>query len=80
VQYKIQELPGASSVEHILGNIGHYSLYAFMTIMPASGIAMGYYGGNEKFHVYMICYSFRLFFQQLHFPSLTPGVMSIHRI
>eukprot|EP00536_Pseudo-nitzschia_multiseries_P000460 jgi/Psemu1/249542/estExt_Genewise1Plus.C_60051 len=44
--YKLQELSGASSIEHVLGKISHYSLYAFMTIMPASGIAMGYYGGK----------------------------------
>ena len=37
---------GPSSIEHALAKVGHYGLYAFMTIMPASGIAMGYYGGN----------------------------------
>jgi cytochrome b561 len=59
VQYKIQDLPslpGSTGIEHMLANVSHYSLYAFMTIMPASGIAMGYYGGNEKCYVYMICY------------------------
>mmetsp|Transcript_10305 Transcript_10305/g.21647 ORF Transcript_10305/g.21647 Transcript_10305/m.21647 type:complete len:161 (+) Transcript_10305:116-598(+) len=44
--YKVQEMAGTSKVEHILANVSHYSLYAFMTIMPASGIAMGYYGGK----------------------------------
>jgi cytochrome b561 len=24
----------------------HYALYGFMIVMPASGIAMGYYGGK----------------------------------
>ena len=42
-------MAGTSKVEHILANVSHYSLYAFMTIMPASGIAMGYYGGNTKY-------------------------------
>ncbi|OEU20775.1 Ni_hydr_CYTB-domain-containing protein [Fragilariopsis cylindrus CCMP1102] len=44
--YKIEELAGASSIEHILAKISHGGLYAFMAIMPASGIAMGYYGGK----------------------------------
>jgi cytochrome b561 len=26
--------------------LSHYALYAFMTIMPATGIAMGYFGGK----------------------------------
>jgi cytochrome b561 len=39
-------LAGASSIEHILAKISHGGLYAFMAIMPASGIAMGYYGGK----------------------------------
>ena len=47
MQYKIQDLPGASGIEHFLANVSHYSLYGFMTIMPASGIAMGYFGGTE---------------------------------
>ena len=46
MQYKIEELAGASSIEHILAKISHGGLYAFMAIMPASGIAMGYYGGK----------------------------------
>lgn len=44
--YKLEGTVGNSSVEHVLAKISHYSLYAFMTIMPASGIAMGYYGGK----------------------------------
>lgn len=47
MQYKIQDLPGASGIEHFLANVSHYSLYGFMTIMPASGIAMGYFGGTQ---------------------------------
>lgn len=46
MQYKIKDIPGTSGVEHILANVSHYSLYVFMTIMPLSGIAMGFYGGN----------------------------------
>ena len=28
------------------GSLSHTVLYAFMTVMPATGIAMGYYGGK----------------------------------
>jgi len=41
----VTALPG-SGVEHGLANLGHLGLYGFMTIMPATGIAMGYYGGK----------------------------------
>jgi hypothetical protein len=34
----------------MLGKAGHYGLYAFMTIMPTSGILMGYYGGMSRGH------------------------------
>ena len=44
-QYNVEKIAGAEGFEHTLGNIAHYGLYAFMTIMPATGIAMGYYGG-----------------------------------
>jgi cytochrome b561 len=44
--YKVQELPGNATWENIAGNISHYALYGFMTVMPATGIAMGYYGGK----------------------------------
>jgi 1,2-dihydroxy-3-keto-5-methylthiopentene dioxygenase len=44
--YGVEALPGSSKVEHLLGNISHAALYGFMVIMPASGIAMGYYGGK----------------------------------
>ena len=33
-------------MEHSLSQIMHYALYGFMTVMPATGIAMGYYGGK----------------------------------
>jgi cytochrome b561 len=45
-QYNLQALPGSPAWEQMAGSIGHYALYAFMTIMPATGIAMGYYGGK----------------------------------
>ncbi|KAL1514853.1 hypothetical protein AB1Y20_003938 [Prymnesium parvum] len=43
-------------VEHILAKIGHASLYAFMLAMPATGMAMGYFGGKGVpfFGVYTI--------------------------
>jgi 1,2-dihydroxy-3-keto-5-methylthiopentene dioxygenase len=44
-KYNVTALPG-SGIEHGLANLGHLGLYAFMTIMPATGIAMGYFGGN----------------------------------
>jgi cytochrome b561 len=41
----VESLAG-STAEKAAGSITHYALYGFMTIMPASGIAMGYYGGK----------------------------------
>ena len=46
MQYKLEELAGTNGLEQLLAKVSHYSLYAFMTIMPASGIAMGYFGGK----------------------------------
>ncbi|KAL3945165.1 MAG: hypothetical protein SGBAC_000768 [Bacillariaceae sp.] len=43
--YKVFPLEG-SKLEHMAADAVHVGLYAFMTIMPASGIAMGYYGGK----------------------------------
>lgn len=43
--YKVFPLEG-SKLEHVAADSTHYLLYGFMTIMPASGIAMGYYGGK----------------------------------
>ena len=45
-KYQISKLPGDGPVMSALATAGHYGLYAFMTIMPASGIAMGMYGGK----------------------------------
>jgi len=44
--YKVLALPGAAAWEQQAGSIGHNLLYGFMTIMPATGILMGYYGGK----------------------------------
>jgi cytochrome b561 len=37
---------GSGPIENAVANVSHIALYAFMTIMPATGIAMGYYGGK----------------------------------
>ena len=45
-QYNVEKIAGTAPWENVLAKAGHYGLYAFMTIMPATGIAMGYYGGK----------------------------------
>jgi 1,2-dihydroxy-3-keto-5-methylthiopentene dioxygenase len=35
-----------SSVQTMASKAGHAAMYAFMLVMPATGIAMGYYGGK----------------------------------
>lgn len=45
-KYKIEELPGHGPVQSMAASISHVALYAFMTVMPATGIAMGMYGGK----------------------------------
>jgi hypothetical protein len=42
-----QPLPG-SFVEHALANLSHAAMYAAMLVMPATGMAMGYYGGAPR--------------------------------
>lgn len=42
----VAKVQGTGTTEHTLSRIIHYALYGFMIIMPASGIAMGYYGGK----------------------------------
>ncbi|KAL3789811.1 hypothetical protein ACHAW5_011234 [Stephanodiscus triporus] len=37
---------GTGPIEGKLADVSHLALYGFMTIMPATGIAMGYYGGK----------------------------------
>ncbi|CAB9506667.1 Prokaryotic cytochrome b561 [Seminavis robusta] len=44
--YKVKGIPGVSDVEHKAASLTHYALYGFMTVMPATGIAMGYFGGK----------------------------------
>ncbi len=42
-------IPGALAgniFEKVAANASHAAFYALMTFMPASGIAMGYYGGK----------------------------------
>ena len=46
VAYKVEEVQGSSAIETIASKVVHYGLYAFMIIMPATGVAMGYYGGK----------------------------------
>ena len=43
-QYKVRPIPGTAGIEEKAAGFTHYLLYGFMTIMPASGIAMGYFG------------------------------------
>lgn len=44
--YNVRHLQGNAEWENKAGDLSHFALYAFMTIMPATGIAMGYYGGK----------------------------------
>ncbi len=44
--YRVEEVQGSSAIETIASKAAHYGLYAFMIIMPVSGVAMGYYGGK----------------------------------
>ena len=45
-KFKLPAIPGTGHIEHKVADTSHMLLYGFMTIMPASGIAMGYYGGK----------------------------------
>jgi cytochrome b561 len=44
--YNVVEIHGTSVFETVASKLTHYGLYGFMMVMPASGIAMGYYGGK----------------------------------
>jgi cytochrome b561 len=44
--YNVLPLVGNKTWETSAGRFGHIALYGFMTVMPATGIAMGYYGGK----------------------------------
>lgn len=37
-------LEGTNALEAVASKVTHFAMYAFMTVMPATGIAMGYYG------------------------------------
>jgi hypothetical protein len=45
-QYNVEKIVGTGGAGHAVSKATHYALYGFMTVMPASGIAMGYYGGK----------------------------------
>lgn len=45
-KYRVAHIAGTGPLEHKAADASHFLLYAFMTIMPATGIAMGYYGGK----------------------------------
>ena len=45
-KFQIGHPTGTLPIEGKLADVSHLVLYAFMTIMHASGIAMGYYGGK----------------------------------
>ena len=44
--YNVEKIAGSGQLEHSLSSGAHILLYGFMIGMPASGIAMGYYGGK----------------------------------
>lgn len=44
--YHVQKLSGHPEVLNMAAGATHLFLYAFMTVMPATGIAMGLYGGK----------------------------------
>jgi cytochrome b561 len=39
--YYVEKIAGSGEGEHKISQLAHYLLYGFMTVMPASGIAMG---------------------------------------
>lgn len=39
-------LAGTNTFERLASNVTHYSLYGCFTILPISGVIMGYYGGK----------------------------------
>lgn len=45
-KYQVGHMPGTGPIEGKVADFSHMALYGFMTIMPASGIAMGYFGGK----------------------------------
>ena len=45
-KYRVEHIAGTGPLEQKAADASHFLLYGFMTIMPASGIAMGYFGGK----------------------------------
>lgn len=45
-KYRVEHIAGTGPIEQKAADASHFLLYGFMTIMPATGIAMGYYGGK----------------------------------
>ena len=45
-KYRVGHIAGTGPLEQKAADASHLLLYGFMTIMPASGIAMGYFGGK----------------------------------
>jgi cytochrome b561 len=45
-KYNVRALEGGSAFEHMAARFTHVFLYGFMVTMPATGIAMGLYGGK----------------------------------
>ena len=44
--YNVAHISGTGPIEQKAADASHFLLYGFMTVMPATGIAMGYYGGK----------------------------------
>ena len=45
---KVPALPEGNALMHLAANASHVAMYAFMLIMPATGVVMGYYGGAVR--------------------------------
>merc|ERR1712071_347196 len=45
-KFNIPHVEGTGHIQQKVASISHMFLYGFMVIMPASGIAMGYFGGK----------------------------------
>jgi len=43
---KIPPLPAGSKLEHLGANASHIGAYGLLSLLPITGIAMGYYGGK----------------------------------
>lgn len=45
-KFRLAPIEGTTSIERVAGGISHLALYGFMTVMPVTGIMMGYFGGK----------------------------------